>query len=99
MFYNIKICYNAEKRMKYTICVQNMCRMSAEFVQNKEIRYGIRIYKKGVKLIAATLSRHVASPWIYNNDSSRPGRYIMPRKHQGTIIPVMNINRYYLVYY
>ena len=55
--------------------------------------------KKGVKLIAATLSRHVASPWIYNNDSSRPGRYIMPRMHQGTIIPVMNINRYYLVYY
>ncbi len=39
-----------------------LCRMSAEFVQNKEIRYGIRIYKKGVKLIAATLSRHVASP-------------------------------------
>ena len=46
MFYNIKICYNAEKRMKYTICVQNMCRMSAEFVQNKEIRYGIRIKTK-----------------------------------------------------
>ena len=48
-----------------------------------------------MKLIAATLSRHVASPWIYNNDSSRPGRYIMPRKRQGTIIPVMNTNRYY----
>ena len=37
----------------------------------------------------------VASPWTNNNDSSRPGRYIMPRMHQGTIIPVMNINRYY----
>ena len=31
----------------------------------------------------------------HNNDCSRPGRYIMPRKHQGTIIPAMNINRYY----
>ena len=50
-----------------------------------------------MKLIAATLSRHVASPKAYNNDSSRPGRYIMPRKRQGTIIPVMNINRYYPV--
>ena len=37
----------------------------------------------------------VASPWTNNNDSSRPGRYIMPFKLKGTIIPVMNINRYY----
>ena len=37
----------------------------------------------------------VASPMTNNNDSSRPGRYIMPFKPKGTIIPVMNINRYY----
>ena len=35
----------------------------------------------------------VASPMTNNNDSSRPGRYIMPFKPKGTIIPVMNINR------
>ena len=37
----------------------------------------------------------VASPMTNNNESSRPGRYIMPFKPKGTIIPVMNINRYY----
>ena len=50
-----------------------------------------------MKLIVVTLSRHVASPSDHNNDSSRPGRYIMPRKRQGTIIPVMNTNRHYPV--
>ena len=80
MFYNIKICYNAEKWMRYAICVQNLCRFTsylcniennrgilcricAELVQ----KLGNKIWnknknKKGVKLIAATLSRHVASP-------------------------------------
>ena len=48
-----------------------------------------------MKLIVVTLSRHVASPSDHNNDSSRPGRYIMPRIRQGTIIPVMNTNRHY----
>ena len=56
--------------MRYAICVQNMCRMSAEYVQNECricAKQGNKIWnknknKKGVKLIAATLSRHVASP-------------------------------------
>ena len=72
--------------------MQNECRICAK--QGNKI-WNKNKNKKGVKLIAATLSRHVASPKAYNNDSSRPGRYIMPFKLKGTIIPVMNINRYY----
>ena len=29
MLYNIKICYNAEKWMRYAICVQNLCRITS----------------------------------------------------------------------
>ena len=44
-----------------------LCRIGAEFVQNLCRNKGNKIWnknknKKGVKLIAATLSRHVASP-------------------------------------